>query len=782
MTAPLKLIFALLAVLGFTPLHCMAQPLTLARDGQTTYGIVLAADAIPAEKTAATLLGNYLKQITGADFPLVDEAQTQQDKPYLWVGAGPGVKRLLPGQNWEALGDEGIVIKSVGPQLVLAGGRPRGAIYAVFQFLEDSLGCRWWSATEKTIPHQPSISLPPQDTVYVPPLEYRDFSRNKHIRYDPKYAEIGVSLRSNGLNNLPDKEWGGRRNIRGFIHSFNYLLPVGKYFKEHPEWFSDPANGFKPATAASPVPRDNQVQPCYNAPGLKEEVIKNATAWLKQTPDVDYISLSINDNRGYCREEESLALAEAEGSHAAPLLEFINSVSRSLREIKPDLKVITLAYYHTIAPPKTVRPDDNITILYAPITANFGYPLQHEKNRETRDNLAAWQAITPKVLVWNYVGNFFYPMLPYPNWDSLAPDIQGLHRDGLIGIFNEGPLSQGDLRSDFQEMRTWIIGHMLWDPGKQFDTLMDAFLTGYYGAAAPHLRGHIRNVQDSFNRQRHKLTAFHAQFDFLSIDTMNRSTQLFDLAEAAVRDNPEELRRVRHERLSLEFSWLHLYDSLKLQSKLGNKPFLGSADPQAKLDELLASFPDAQKKEYKYGLEKYDYEGLRKRVAYDFTTEHQLPDFLAQLPAERVHVFEQGIFTLKEWSKDVTYAADAKASDGKALRMETTATDTLAQLMLEPFASFFSGKSADIYVAARITKKAGAVPAGDILEVGLSHTEGGEPTAAKKVDAAALADEEYHWIKIENQPLKGRSSVNLKVLQNDGVEELYIDRVILVTP
>ena len=117
---------------GHAPARTGAQAApALARDGRTRYVIALARDAIPAEAAAARELAAYLRQITGAAFAVRPETKVRARAPQILVGAGERVKRLLPRQDWAALGEDGVVIKSVGRKLVLAGGRPRGTLYAV---------------------------------------------------------------------------------------------------------------------------------------------------------------------------------------------------------------------------------------------------------------------------------------------------------------------------------------------------------------------------------------------------------------------------------------------------------------------------------------------------------------------------------------------------------------------------------------------------------------------------------------------------------------------------
>src|SRR4051812_28651612 len=89
--------------------------LDLSREGKSAYVIVLADDAIPAEKTAAHELQDHLKQVTGAELPITPEsALAGGDAPQILVGHTKLTRQLLPDQKWGALEHDGIVIKTIG--------------------------------------------------------------------------------------------------------------------------------------------------------------------------------------------------------------------------------------------------------------------------------------------------------------------------------------------------------------------------------------------------------------------------------------------------------------------------------------------------------------------------------------------------------------------------------------------------------------------------------------------------------------------------------------------
>jgi len=129
---------ALTCAVGLTSVADAA--ITLARNGQTEYRVVVAGDAIAPERHAAEELAHFLEESTGAEFPIVgpDEAG---DGPLILVGQGERAG------DTTALGTDGLIVLTQGEDLILAGGVPRGTLYAVYDFLEDVVGCRWCRQT-----------------------------------------------------------------------------------------------------------------------------------------------------------------------------------------------------------------------------------------------------------------------------------------------------------------------------------------------------------------------------------------------------------------------------------------------------------------------------------------------------------------------------------------------------------------------------------------------------------------------------------------------------------
>jgi hypothetical protein len=74
------------------------------------------------------------------------------------------------------LGTEESVIHTADGSLIITGGRPRGTLYGVFDFLESVLGVRWYTPWDEKVPTAAALTIPKLDRRTLPYLRFRDLS------------------------------------------------------------------------------------------------------------------------------------------------------------------------------------------------------------------------------------------------------------------------------------------------------------------------------------------------------------------------------------------------------------------------------------------------------------------------------------------------------------------------------------------------------------------------------------------------------------------------------
>jgi hypothetical protein len=516
----------------------------IARNGKAECVIVCEADATAPEKNAARELAQTLKQITGAEFAIEAPAEKLQ-KRALFVGPGAAARKVFPEVPFDQLGPEELVIKTKGGRLLMAGGSPRGTLYAVSRFLKDQCGVRWWTPWASRIPSQPTLRIAQLDVRTKPAFEYRE------PYWFPAFsAEWAVRNCVNGQSaNIPPEK-GGCIRYKGFVHTFYPLVPPEKHFAEHPEWFSQ-IKGQRTTKGA---------QLCLTNPKLRDFMVEQVKAWLRASPESGIVSVSQNDWYGACECDNCKALDDAEGSYAGTLLAFVNYVAEKIELEFPHVAIDTLAYQYTRKPPRTLVPRPNVIVRLCSIECNFREPLSAAANAKFADDIRGWSKICRRLYIWDYTTDFAHYVQPHPNYFVLGPNLRFFRTNHVLGVFEQGAYQSHG--SEMAELRAWVLAQLLWNPQQDDRKLIYEFLDGYYGLAAQPIRQYLEQMWDA--ARGYNLTCF-APTDtpFLKFKTLAPFEDLWQQAELAVADNREQLARVRLARLPGRYAWLSRWTQLR---------------------------------------------------------------------------------------------------------------------------------------------------------------------------------------------------------------------------
>lgn len=518
--------------------------LLIARRDRSRYRIVVAEDASPSTFHGAFELQHFLHRMTGAQLPLVSDRMPPGDYEIV-IGNTTRLERLAPDIDFKELGDEGYVIRTVGRHLVIAGGDLRGNMYGVYGLLEEYLGCRWFTPDVSRIPHYKTLHLPPIHETTIPALEYRepytweafdgDWAARNRMNRNSKNG--GLGLRHGGrIEWVPDM----------FVHTFEKLVPAEKYFRKHPEYFSL-VDGRR---------RGDKSQLCCT----NEEVIRLATEGvlraLRENPQAQVISVSQNDRDNHCECPTCQALAEREESQAAPVLDLVNRVAEAVEEEFPDVVVETLAYQWTRIPPKTMRPRHNVAVRLCSIECDFSRPLNGEgsdENTAFANDLRAWAKVSDRLWIWNYVTSFAHYFIPFPNLRVRDDNIRFFVNNNVKGVFQQDVYTT--CCGEFSSLSAYLNAKLLWNPSYNGETAITEFLEGVYGGAAEPIREYLDLLHDRVEKENIHLGIWEGpDARYLSDDILARADSLWETAEAAVREEPEVLKRVRIARLSTDYA------------------------------------------------------------------------------------------------------------------------------------------------------------------------------------------------------------------------------------
>jgi hypothetical protein len=507
-----------------------------------THAVVIPDSATPQERHGAADLRSHLEQITGEGLPIVTDSAVADRTPII-VGKSALLPKLGIQADFDSLGVEGIAVETAGPALALLGNQ-RGILYACYTFLEDYLNCRWLAPGCTVLPRRGEFDLPAIKRRYLPPLEYRatDYPNSRD-------ADWAVRNKMTSSVTELDEPRGGKVTYRGFVHTFNALVPPETYFTEHPECYSE-IDGVRIGPDRS--------QLCLTNPEVFRIATETVRRWIEESPEASIFSVSQNDWENYCQCSRCTALAEEEGSQIGPILHFVNAIADDVAGDYPDKTIDTLAYWYSRKPPKHVRPRPNVVIRLCTIECCFIHPLESDPyNASFVDDIRDWSEVSNRLWIWDYVINYLHTVQPFPNLYVLKPNINFFINHGVTGIYEEANyFSRG---GELAELRSYIIAKTLWDPSYDTDRAIDEFLAGYYGQAADPIRQYLNLVHRGVPSTPDLHVRIYADpQSYLPPNLVRRCAALFDNAEEAVARDPILLHRVRVARLPLTYAQIAL--------------------------------------------------------------------------------------------------------------------------------------------------------------------------------------------------------------------------------
>ncbi len=539
------LTMALGAFAGCVPKDPNEGKLVLAKDSEALYTIVIASDANDVIRRAAAQLQTYLEKITGAGFRVVTDDAEETETEFC-VGK---TNRESDGDfDRVMLGEEGFIIRNTDQKLFLVGGGDRGTLYAVYTFLEEYLGVRYYTETVEKIPVAETLVIEPfeKDNYQKPRMEQRRESLHpSNSAYWNEKQKLNVVTDSQKLPIAGGITYSGP----WYVHTFGTLL------------------GWNPS-------RSYRNQPCLNDIGLYEIMLHNAKRYLAKNPDADVISISQNDSTlaesGECQCSACTAAREQYGSSGV-VLNYVNRLATALKSSYPNIRVETLAYYYTQEPPKGgVKAADNVIVRFC----NAGGCIRHSLNEESLESdqfyeantalsyqyLLGWKECAKNLYIWDYGSNFGCTGAIMPSIDRIYDNITLSYDAGANGFFMQGMQDAGE----FTELRAYLTAKLLWNPKMtkdEFDAHMTDFLEGYYGVdAAPFIRAYLEDAKEitasihsSMYADSRRYLPIETKTDesgkvVLNTEIIDRLNAYFDDAEAAAHSF-EEVLRIRKSRI-----------------------------------------------------------------------------------------------------------------------------------------------------------------------------------------------------------------------------------------
>ena len=494
----------------------------LVTNGNTSSRIILKENN-QISWTAANLLQTFIQKVTSCKLPVVI-SQTPRKGDI-----------LIGGQSSAEVTKDGFSI-STQDGILKISGKENGVVYGVVTLLEQYLGIDYWGENEYSLTPSKTVNLPLINKVENPGFRYRQ-TQCYAIHTDSIYKWWNRLEEPNEV--FAAGYW---------VHTFDKLLPSSIYGKEHPEYYSYFKGKRHPGKAS---------QWCLSNPEVFEIVAQRVDSIFKANPNKHIISVSQNDgNYTNCTCDACKAIDDYEGALSGSIITFLNKLAARF----PDKEFSTLAYLYTMNPPKHVKPLPNVNIMLCDIDCDREVTLtENASGKEFVKAMEGWSKITNNIFVWDYGINFDNYLAPFPNFHILQDNIRLFKKNHATMHFSQIAGSRG---GDFAELRAYLVSKLMWNPEVNVDSLMQHFLHGYYGEAAPYLYQYIKIMEGALIGSGQRLWIYDSpvshKYGMLKPALMRRYNHLFDLAEKAVAAEPDFLKRVQRARLPIQYSELEI--------------------------------------------------------------------------------------------------------------------------------------------------------------------------------------------------------------------------------
>ena len=459
--------------------------------------VIVHADAADA----ASELKIYLKSVSGRNLPVIEEKKFDGKRLAFYVGQTAFARKN--GVDFSKFAPEEWCYRSVGKNVVLGGHRINGNEFAVWHFLENELGIRWFTFESTYIPKRKVLSFAALNRRGKPAFLER------HLYAAPWKQKLS---RDNLMNNLR-MERRNRLNPGKYspvilskkahhCHSYYDYVSPKKYFKTHPEYFSMDKSGKR-------FHGRNHVggQLCLSNPEVAQVAAKQLLEYIRQDraelPKEKWpvmYDISQNDSTHWiCLCPECKKISAAEGGEAALVVLFTNRVAKAIEKDYPEITLRAFAYVSTDVPPKTLRCAKNVQIRWCDLfTRSDCYrPLSSKFNTVQKAKLDGWKRQDARLSIWDYwnmdlPGPYFTPPRVETMIDAIAPDIRYFRSLGVEMLSIEAETVQFGHPQNFVDLQFWLGTQLLDDPDKDEEKLIAEFLTKHYGPAA----GKMRQVLD----------------------------------------------------------------------------------------------------------------------------------------------------------------------------------------------------------------------------------------------------------------------------------------------
>jgi hypothetical protein len=556
----------------------------LVRDGDVRFAL----QRLPWQ-SAETIIGpadeltRYLEWSIGKSIPLsfIDDP----DPPPVALVLHYDVRAPLAREEFE--------VEATPEKIVLRARTVGGVYHAVYWFLEEAVGVRWlWPGeTGEAVPERTEITFPVGVHREAPDYAWRAVQVQGACN---KAMDINTML--HGVLGLPvsyleEFQLWCRRNRFGGLniadgHRWAEIAPPEVFGELHPEYYAL----VRGERDCRPHDGKHGNQPCLTNPDVIQLVADYACASFAARPELDAVSIALNDGGDSCECPDCQAVDEAAGSAETGAIEHfdratseaaeragaprsvtdrlfwhLQQVVDRVKERLPERLLMTQLYSHYRRPPVTHRLPPEVIGQYCVMGSAFW----DDRARETEyARIREMGKVAPGLGIYEY-----YSQGAWPEIHRLFPQLVADTAKEYYAAGARYFATQPGTGFAANGLNLFVLGRCLWDVGIDPDAVVEDYCRSGFGPAADVVRRYLEAFAARWRETRSGQEAMAGVSRYEGFDRLypegfldERRSELESAAELAS-GNPEVIARVEFLRKGLDYTRL-LCDACRASSAL----------------------------------------------------------------------------------------------------------------------------------------------------------------------------------------------------------------------
>ena len=471
-------------------------PLELVKNGKINFVIVTADRPDHIARYAAKELQDHFKLACGTAPKIITESKYKSG-PAIMVGKNAIAYQY--GINPDMLAPENFVVARIDDVILLTGGDnpsipagmvsgrsfvPVGTLYAAYEFLEKTVGFRWyWPGKNGT--HIPQIKNLKVNKLYTV----------SHPQYDTRKTFFSLIKNDPDATPADCEKWYRRNRFGGSVgdpvanHSFNDWIK--RFAKTKPEYLALQDDGSRKVNSE---PGGGHV--CMSNPEVFKQTVADKLQELQRAKFTTFAKVMPGDSNGifYCKCPECQKKLRPDmgvsGLCSNAVWGFVNQVAAEVAKNAPGKSIVCCAYGDYLRKPEfPLLPNVAVTLCFSPVPrGTVSYKQQWKKF------LDEWSSTGARLYVWEYWNSSRYRRGIYGTPAIFPRQLKEIYAMDA-GRIRGRAIELTDFDSNGKDLRSWAdwiydiqnlyaAGKLMWNPAEDIDAILKEYYTKFFGPAA----------------------------------------------------------------------------------------------------------------------------------------------------------------------------------------------------------------------------------------------------------------------------------------------------------